>query len=111
MAFGPVVAGAALAKNEVVRAEELTIGSTTHGIHRAGLKVDKDSAGDVLFRGGLVVVDADAVKLLLGGANVGARGVDAMLIRDYLPELGANLVAALASLKVDNFAHVDVCKG
>jgi len=36
---------------------------------------------------------------------VRARGVDAVLIGDDLPELGTNLVAALATLDVD-----DLCK-
>ena len=34
---------------------------------------------------------------------VGAGGVDAVLIGDDLPELGADLVAALAGLDVDDF--------
>ena len=36
---------------------------------------------------------------------VRARGVDAVLVGDDLPELGADLVAALASLDVDDLAH------
>ncbi len=47
-------------------------------------------------------------NLEIAVAVVGAGGVDAMLVRDDLPELGADLVAALASLQVDNLAHVDL---
>eukprot|EP00967_Tisochrysis_lutea_P153741 scaffold304081_cov28-Tisochrysis_lutea.AAC.1 len=36
---------------------------------------------------------------------VGAGRVDAMLIRDDLPELSADLVAALAALDGDNLTH------
>ena len=34
-----------------------------------------------------------------------ARGVDAVLVGDDLPELGADLVAALAALHVDDLTH------
>ena len=36
------------------------------------------------------------------GAATHARGVDAVLVGDDLPELGADLVAALAGLKMNN---------
>ena len=36
---------------------------------------------------------------------VRARRVDAVLVGDDLPELGADLVAALAALDVDDLAH------
>ena len=36
---------------------------------------------------------------------IAAGGVDAMLIADDLPELGPDLVAALAGLQVDDFSH------
>ena len=32
-------------------------------------------------------------------------GVDSVLVRDDLPELGTDLVTALTSLNVDNFSH------
>lgn len=35
----------------------------------------------------LIVVDVDALELKVGGAFVLARGVDAVLLRDHLPEL------------------------
>ena len=36
---------------------------------------------------------------------IAAGGVDAVLIADDLPELGPDLVAALAGLQVDDFSH------
>ena len=53
----------------------------------------------------LVVVDVDALELEVRVAVVRARGVDAVLVGDDLPELGADLVAALAALDVDDLAH------
>ena len=41
----------------------------------------------VLAPGGLVVVDIDPLELEVAGALVAAGGVDAVLIRDDLPEL------------------------
>ncbi len=52
----------------------------------------------MLTASGLVEVHIDALQLQVGVALVGAGGVDAVLIADDLPELGTNLVAALAAL-------------
>ena len=87
MTLGPVVASTRLAEDKVVRSEDLAKGAAPHAVHGAGLQVDKDGPGDVLATAGLIVVDVDALKLQLGGAIVGAGGVDAVLVRDDLPEL------------------------
>ena len=47
----------------------------------------------------------NSLHLQLGGAGVGAGGVDAMLVGDDLPELGPDLVAALTRLYVHYFSH------
>merc|ERR1712036_140371 len=95
VALGPVVTGTGLAEDEVVGAEELTEGSSTDGVHGAGLEIHEDGAGDVTATGSLVVVDVDALKLEVGVAVVGAGGVNAVLVRDDFPELGTDLVTAL----------------
>jgi len=46
--------------------------------------------------------------VITGLPVVGAGGVDAVLVGDDLPELGADLVAALAGLQVDDLPHVAV---
>jgi hypothetical protein len=61
----------------------------------------------MLTAGGLVVVDVDALQLQVGVAMVGARGVDAVLVGDNLPELGTDLVAALATLDVHDLTAGD----
>mmetsp|Transcript_13666 Transcript_13666/g.19951 ORF Transcript_13666/g.19951 Transcript_13666/m.19951 type:complete len:499 (-) Transcript_13666:33-1529(-) len=103
--LGPVVAGSGLAEDEVVGAEELAERSRADRVHGTGLKVHEDGAGDVASAGGLVVVDVDALELEVGVTVVGAGRVDAVLVRDDFPELGADLVAALAALNVNEFAH------
>ena len=87
VALGPVVASSALPKHEVVRSEDLTEGAGPHAVHGAGLEVHQHRPRHVLAAARLVVVDIDPLQLQLAGALVAAGGVDAMLIRDDLPEL------------------------
>ena len=61
VALGPVVAGARLAEDEVVRAEDLSVGARTNGVHRARLEIDQHSPRDVAPARGLVEVDIDPV--------------------------------------------------
>ena len=63
----------------------------TDGVHGSGLQIHKDGAGDVSATGGLVVVHVDALQLEVGVTVVRAGGVDAVLVGDDLPELGADL--------------------
>ena len=105
VALGPVVSGAGLSEDEVVGAEQLAEGAGSHGVHGSGLQIHEDGPGHVAAAGGFVEVNVDALQLEVGVTVVGAGGVDAVLVGDDLPELGADLVAALASLDVDDFSH------
>ena len=65
---------------------------------------------------GLVVVNVDPFQLQIRVAMVSTSGIDTVLVADNFPELGTDLVAALAALNVNNFAHgcgagVFGCKG
>ncbi len=62
VALGPVVAGAGLAEDEVVRAEKLAEGAGADRVHGAGLEVHEDGARHVAAAGRLVVVDVDALS-------------------------------------------------
>merc|ERR1719474_2403548 len=64
--LGPVVAGATLPEDEVVWAEDLTIGATSHRVHRAWLEVDEDCPWNIFPPRGLVVVDLDPLQLQVG---------------------------------------------
>jgi hypothetical protein len=57
MTLGPVVASTGLTENEVVGTEELAEGTGTDGVHCAGLKIDEDSAGNILVTRSLVKED------------------------------------------------------
>ena len=109
--FGPVVAGAGLAEDEVVGAEDLAEGPRSDGVHGAGLQIHEHRARHVPAAAGLVVVDVDALQLQLRVAAVAAGVVDAVLVADHLPELGADLVAALAALDVEDLSHLPACLG
>ena len=87
MTLGPVVASSRLSKHEVVWSEDLSEGSRPHRVHGAGLQVHQHSSGHILAAAGLIVVDIDPLKLKVGGASIGASWVNAVLIRDNLPEL------------------------
>mgnify|MGYP003702504629 CR=1 FL=1 len=103
--LGPVVAGAGLAEDEVVGAEDLAIGAGADAVHGTRLEVHEHGAGHEAAAGGLIVVDVDALELEVGGADVAAGGGDAVLVADHLPELGADLVATLPALDVQDLPH------
>merc|ERR1712028_301743 len=103
--LGPVVTGAGLAEHEVIGAEDLTVGAGTDGVHGTGLQVHQHGTGHVAAAGSLVVVHVDALQLKVGVTVVGTGGVNSVLIADDLPELGTNLVTALAALDVKDLTH------
>ena len=105
MTLGPVVTSTGLTEDEVVGSEELTEGTSTDGVHGAGLEVHKDSAGNVTATGGFVEVDVDALELEVRVSVVGTSWVNSVFIRDDFPELGSDLVTALTGLDVYNFTH------
>jgi len=104
--LGPVVTSSGLAEDEVVGAEDLTVRSRADRVHGTGLQIHEDGAGHIASTRSFVVVDVDALELEIGVTVVGSGGVNAVLIADNLPELGTDLVTALASLNVNDFAHL-----
>jgi hypothetical protein len=109
MTLGPVVASTGLTENEVVGTEKLAEGTGTDSVHRTGLEIDKDSAGNILVTGSLVEVDAHTLELELRGAVVHAIAVKTMLARNSLPEGSTDLVTALTGLEVDDLTHLECC--
>ena len=105
MTLGPVVTGTGLTENEVVGAEKLAEGTSTDGVHSSGLEIHKDGAGNVTATGGFVVINVDTFELEVGVTVVGTGGVNTVLVGDDFPELGTDLVTALASLDVNDFSH------
>ncbi|KVH94862.1 hypothetical protein Ccrd_003068 [Cynara cardunculus var. scolymus] len=103
--FSPVVSGTRLAKNKVVRSEDLTIGTRSETVHGTGLKIHEHSPWNEPATTCFIVIDIDPLKLEIGIALVTAGGINAVFRTNHLPELGTDLVAALASLDVKNLTH------
>ena len=74
MALGPVVTGTGLAKDKVVRTEELPEGTGPDAVHGTRLEVHEDGTGDVASTGSLVEVDVDAFELQVRVSVVGSCG-------------------------------------
>ena len=93
VSLGPIVSRPRLSKHKVVRSEDLTKGSGADRVHRSWLQINKDCSRNVFATTCLVVIDIDPLQLEVGVAVVGAGGVDAMLVRDDLPELKVCLIS------------------
>merc|ERR1719331_3535362 len=100
-------AGTSLSENKVIWTEQLTERTRADGVNGTGLKVHEDGTGNISSTSGLVVVHIDALELQIGIAFVRPGWVNAVLIGDDLPELSSDLVATLAGLDVNEFAHVE----
>merc|ERR1719323_2929779 len=105
MPLGPIVAGPRLAEDEIVGPEQLTEGSGTDTVHRARLQVHQDCSWHIPPSSGFVVVDIDALQLQIGITMVGPCWINTMLVRDDLPELRTDLIAALPTLDMDQLTH------
>merc|ERR1719377_314336 len=101
----PVVASPRLSEDEVVGTEELTERPGANRVHGTRLQIHEDRTRDVAAAGGLVVVHVDALELQVRVTVVRPRRVDTVLVTDHLPELRADLVAALAALDVHELTH------
>ena len=101
----PVVSSSGLTEDEVVRSEELTEGSSSNRVHCSRLEIHQDSSGNESSSSGFIVVNVDSLELKVRVSVVGTGGVDSVLIRNNLPELGSDLVTALTSLDVNDFTH------
>merc|ERR1719499_717255 len=105
MALSPVVTGAARAEHEVVGLEQRPHGARLDDVDGARLEVHEARPRHEALAG-RAHVDADLVEVRLGlTASVLAAAVEVVLGNHRLPEAVADLVAALADLDVEDFAH------
>merc|ERR1712178_220777 len=102
--LSPVVTSTSLTEDKVVWAEELTEWASADRVHGTGLEVHEDGTRHVTAASGLIVVHVDTLQLEVGVTVVGAGWINAVLIGDDLPELGTDLVTALAALDVYELA-------
>lgn len=106
MTLGPVIASARLPEHEVIGAKYLPERTGSNRVHGPRLQIHQHGAWDVPSAAGLVVINIDAFELEIGVSAVLPRVVNSVLVADDLPELGSDLVAALASLNVKNLTHL-----
>ena len=108
MALSPIISSTRLPEHKIIGSEDLTQGAGSDAVHGTRLEIHEDSTGDIPATGSLVEVDIDALQLEISGAFRAvelAGPVNPVLIADDFPELGSDLVAALASLNVQDFSH------
>ncbi|KYN30110.1 hypothetical protein ALC57_00442 [Trachymyrmex cornetzi] len=85
--LGPVVASSRLAKHKVVWSEYLSEGPRSHRVHRAGFEIYQNCTWYIFWTRGFIVINIDPFQLKIRISVIGARRIDAMLIRNYLPKL------------------------
>ena len=109
MTLGPIVARTGLAEDEVIRAKDLAVGARSDAVHGARFEIHEHGPWDVSSAGSFIEVDVDPLELEIGrSSSVGpvfAVRFNAVLVADHFPELGADLIAALASLDVQDLSH------
>ena len=89
--------------HQLLRVEELTVGSSSNLVNHSWLKVDKDGSGDVLACAGLGEEGVEGVVAAADGLVAGhlAVGLDAVLEAVELPAGVAHLAASLAHMDGD----------
>merc|ERR1719262_860807 len=107
VALCPIISRASLAKDKVVGTKELAKGSRAHAVHGTGFKVHENRTWHIPASGCLVEVHINALELQVGVAMVSAGRIDSVFIADHFPELGTNLVSALACLDMNELTHDD----
>ena len=105
VAFGPVVSCTGLSEDEVIRAKDLSIRAASDAVHSPRLEIHEHSSWYIPPTARLVVVYIHPLQLNVCIAMVASCGVNPMLCADHFPELGADLVAALAGLDVQDLTH------
>ena len=97
---------ASLTKDKVIWTKELPKWTSTDGIHGTWFQIHKDGSWNVTAAGGFIKVNVDAFQLKIGITVVCTCWVNTVFVGDDFPELGTNLVTALASLNVNDFSHL-----
>jgi hypothetical protein len=104
-----VVAGSILlARDELLRVEELTVGTSTDLIDDSGLQVNEDGTRDVLASASLGEEGVEGIITASDGLVRGhlAIRLNAVLQAEELPAGVTNLATSLADVNGNGFSHV-----
>lgn len=108
VSFRPVVTSTTLTKDEVIRSEDLTVGTRSETVHRTGLQIHEHRSWNKPSAAGLIVIDVDPLELKFGVSGVLSGYIDTVLGANDLPELSSDLVTALSALDVKDLTHFRV---
>jgi hypothetical protein len=104
---GVVVGGIFLARDQLLRVEQLAVGTSADFIDDGGFQVNKDGTGDVFASTSLREEGVEGIIATANGFVGGhlAIGLDAVLKAVELPAGIADLDTALANVNGNYFAH------
>jgi len=110
VAPGVVVGSVLLAVDQLLRVEELAVGSTPGLVDDRGLEIDEDGPGHVFAGSSLGKEGCEGIvsEGLVGGHV--AVGLDAMLQAVELPAGVTDLATRLPYVHRDTFTHIEVLK-
>lgn len=100
--FRPVVTRTTLTKDEVVGTEEIAQRTRSNRVHGSRFEVDQDRTRNVLVCTNFVVVDIDTFKLKVVGTLVQSIAINAVFVRDDLPEFGTWRTRGRSDRKLEN---------
>ncbi|KAL0371701.1 UNVERIFIED_CONTAM: hypothetical protein Scaly_0851700 [Sesamum calycinum] len=103
MPLRPVIPCTRLPENEVIGPENLPVRARSDTIHRTGLQIHEHGAWNEPPAARFIVVDIHPLKLQIVVAIVPSGGIYAVLRAHHLPKFRSDLVAALATLDVQDF--------
>mmetsp|Transcript_27255 Transcript_27255/g.50246 ORF Transcript_27255/g.50246 Transcript_27255/m.50246 type:complete len:459 (+) Transcript_27255:280-1656(+) len=108
VATGEVVGGILLTGDQLLRVEELPVGTLANLVNDGGLKIKEDAAGNVLAGTSLGEEGVEGIIATTDGLVRGhlAIGLDTVLKAVELPAGITNLDTGLADVNTDNFTHV-----
>jgi len=108
VATGVVVGGVLLARDQLLRVEQLAVGARAHLVHHGGLEVHEHAAGHVLAGARLREERVEGVVATANGLvrrHLAVR-LNAVLQAVQLPAGIADLNTGLANVDRDDFTHV-----
>ena len=113
MTTGEVVGGIFLSGDELLGMEQLSIGAGTDLIDDCRLKIEEDSAGDVLASTSLGEEGVESVITTTDGLIGGHLTVrlNTVLEAEEFPTGVTDLNTGLTDVDIDNFSHCDVSCG
>jgi hypothetical protein len=104
---GVVASGIFLARNELLRVEQLSVGAGADFIDDSGLEIDENSAGNVLASASLA---EEGVEGIITSANGFVRRhltirLNAVLQAEQLPAGVTDLATGLTNVNANSFSH------